>query len=1070
MVTFFRKTLDKTHTLYCETSSGLHLVSWQGERKMASKDSSERAGKGQELEEALGRLDISVSAPVASACAGDEAESVRASPHVDHREHAHDAEEDTSDIAGDAESVEDCNVIEESELGDGQDTSDALLVEESETDTLKAEESESAGSDEEDPILLAYEKEIYAHSEYTEESVQDGQLGAEQISDGVHVDQCSSEAAEREGALEDSEEASDAEEDPLSDEVKLLYRKLAIGSLPRYRPQAIINLFEYYAVGHDRALSSLAGIVYKPKSLVDVLKKRDTHLLLDFSVYEEEDGGDQFITLASLTAAERQELNFYYGGFGDCRHVYMTLHDLGNQLEAGTANIQTGNRVHFLLNDNNPAILARCLVVLYALHDLAAKSADEIRQGSASNGQILEMFTYLHFVWFSPVVPVYVQAKLIDVIKRILANSTFHRSIILSPSARSKVESVLRIWLCLLETSSPLDGQAQLLIKAFRRRRESTLPSNRESHVQERVTNCTRWTRMHNIGRDLDAQAQKVEKELTRTAQEYVLSIQNSAFETRFKSVIPDVVFTVAHEILPPPVSLLNRHSKKLQDIHALAMDHVCLVPPEVMLEVGVGAQISETILAGFDPQTLPGEYVINYTAVNPVITDPELSRAHPNENYQVANAWNPLQFMSAVFTSKVFDPPASCTTLFGLSCHFWEKAAFAVRHLLADSGSSLCFEIVDGDMNEVARNIALEGDDRRTSQLPSHFLRAFTSNVPDYTGLLYPLLDIAPLLLPSPKAFIRLSVMYNKTYYQYRGGPQEFLRYKLVMQPGQLQLMRDLYGCNLLDGSQIPHFLFLGKELVSNDQRNSNMNSDQLLHYLLDVFMAVALPPIQRPLKSSFGHFFHHFPESLVVFMELLLTLSNRDVNPEFLANVVEEILRRTGRIVNPRAPTASIDEIPHYEDAHVSFRPFLMEFLTLLSFYTPLFKFSINPAFEIPNCDEIRQYNLVWSAEDFHGNYCYSLNIGLVIFPKCLLGHTPRQMAVNDGAHNTQLAELAHFFSVFRWDSVSRTAFISLPARYFDSLVTDDYKVMVFDTCLWKVVAEPIDLRRAAHNPNEE
>ena len=158
------------------------------------------------------------------------------------------------------------------------------------------------------------------------------------------------------------------------------------------------------------------------------------------------------------------------------------------------------------------------------------------------------------------------------------------------------------------------------------------------------------------------------------------------------------------------------------------------------------------------------------------------------------------------------------------------------------------------------------------------------------------------------------------------------------------------------------------------------------------------------------------------------------------------------------------------YQEGQLVSLRPFLMEFRTLLALYMPLLNLPVDLLWGLPDRSKITQYEFAWSDVDFHIEKAAGLNIGLVIFPKCLLGHTPRQMAVNDAAKITQQPRLAHFFSVFHWDCVERTACISLPAHDLDLLKTKGYMVMLFDTCQWEVIAEAIDLNPVSSRRMQE
>ena len=162
-----------------------------------------------------------------------------------------------------------------------------------------------------------------------------------------------------------------------------------LDQLPRYRACMNPHIFPYYAVGHDPGQSSLSGILHVRGALADGGPDQNTredsrmdgeNTDADADEHDHENGDpdahrnlsglkrdereDQTIKLHQLSKEERANLSFFYGGCGDCRHVYLTLYDLGLQFEeAAQGDALVGNRVHFLLNDTSPSILARCAVL-----------------------------------------------------------------------------------------------------------------------------------------------------------------------------------------------------------------------------------------------------------------------------------------------------------------------------------------------------------------------------------------------------------------------------------------------------------------------------------------------------------------------------------------------------------------------------------------------------------------------------------------------------------------------------------------------------------------------------------
>ncbi len=132
-----------------------------------------------------------------------------------------------------------------------------------------------------------------------------------------------------EGALEDGGGGGDKKLIELADWAKARARAAGLvaepddGSrqqpcpMPRYRPQFLTGLLEFYPVGHDRVMSALSGemeIVTGAHGNTQVNEKPGT--------------GIDLRVLAADANQAKEGLAFVYGGVGDGRHVYATLRDI----------------------------------------------------------------------------------------------------------------------------------------------------------------------------------------------------------------------------------------------------------------------------------------------------------------------------------------------------------------------------------------------------------------------------------------------------------------------------------------------------------------------------------------------------------------------------------------------------------------------------------------------------------------------------------------------------------------------------------------------------------------------
>ena len=836
------------------------------------------------------------------------------------------------------------------------------------------------------------------------------------------------------------------------------YHLSLLKKLPRYRDSALATIFPYYAIGHDITTSSMSGILFAPKlpaprhALAIGLKAGILPGNGEFA-YFRHDHGDQHITLDGLTDDERAKLNFFHGGCGDCRHVYATLYDLGRQLQSGSGDTLKGNRVHFVLNDSSHAILARCAVMLAGLEELARFPMEDIRKKERQDVNLL--LAFLHYVLLSPVVPSYVHEKLREIMQRLVDDPTQYRSIRFDGDTWEGVRGILEIWLDpTKQPGSNLSRPAEEVVGHYRTKEHNEVMKNIGETVIEYGKIASDYLDSNHL--DELAQLSPVQMDAFFSMLDNIGPNMARIVHSNLKAlnVQGDVVFTAVHQVLPPPKQLLSFHSPAVQRCHQLAHNTGDEIREDGRLIEGITRCALHTAAEDFSHSTVIGEYCTNMTGIEPV-TDPKLCRIYPDEAEvgMLAHHWNALLFIVLLHSSNVikvdFSSEENPTTLFDLSSNLWEHVVFAMKHLFNESGSSLSYELADGDMNIVAQRMTLEAEERKAKNLPTKFLRVFTSNVPDYTGLIYPLIYMIPMLEPSPKAFFRCNALYiglstSKT--------EAWLRKVLVL--NSAEETQAMYGIDLLTRSKMNRFLWLGNDLHTPSQP---LTQDSLVELLHRLFIGIALPPLQVQKVRMDPEI---FPETLVVFVEVLAAFLERGVDPRWVARAIEEMLEGDGKLMvrNPRLSKRSIDL---GENGAVAVAPFLVELRTLLAIYQPILNLGISPQRPLPSIESIALRAVVWTKRIVTSRY---EQVGVVMFPseydteevdvrRLALGF-PHQPVPEDAGNIPPPAP--RFFSVVSWSCITHIARFYLPDEEYLEMKRDKWRAALYSTVTYKLVTD--------------
>ena len=703
---------------------------------------------------------------------------------------------------------------------------------------------------------------------------------------------------------------------------------------------------------------------------------------------------------------------------------------------------------------------ARVNHCVVALHDLSQFSAQDICHRRSEEVNLI--YAFLHYMLLSPVVPRYVNDKFCSIVRRLLKSPGFHPLFHVSESTRSAVRKVLKKWLKVVHITDQdgLRREAEENSKNFwsierdhlywRYRISDEELSNHQADVDWYINTSNLRSAAADEARQLDQSALK--KRLTLNAcLANALNLSDLVHPA-------DLLFSVVHEVLPPPVSLLSLHSSEMRRYYCMAHNEVELTTSDDNnIFFGVANQVLKLSQGDtYDLSAVFDGFVPNMTGVEYLDRSQQIQSG---KDHQLADTWSFLQFLSILYSGNTINTsPRRKYTFFELSCLIWEKAALAVKQLSLEPESSLCFEFTSGDMNTIARRIALSAEERAAQNLPSRFLRAFVSNVQDYTGLLYPLLDIAPLLEQSTKAFLRCNVQRNIDFWT---NCRRWAESQLVFEDADYA--GAVFGVCILLGSQHWHFVWWGKDRTLI-QQPSKLDEGTVCTLLHRVFIGVAFPPSQRLDCSVFHH-----PESLVVFVELLLILIERGFDRRWIRDAVEAMLALQANIFNPRPPQLE-EHLPEKRTA--PFRPFLLELRTLLALYQPILNLGIAPEFDVPRHESISLRSVTWTSDKiavlpiwpwgtdeerserrWRALFMYT---GMIIFPDQYLGKRPRELALLKGTQTP-----AHFLSAVSWCLSTRTACFYLPDQDYERMKSEAMNVVMYSTVTYDTITEPIKLQ---------
>jgi uncharacterized membrane protein YwzB len=163
------------------------------------------------------------------------------------------------------------------------------------------------------------------------------------------------------------------------------------------------------------------------------------------------------INLNTLGKEELSTLRFFFGGFGDARHIFASFIDLNHEVQKLSIEKQDSVKVTFVVNDIKPHALAKLLIILVALRKLNEFEYDQIgKEIKATRAAMLLVYVYV-----GNIMPNYIYDELMDIIKSIIESKLVSWNFLsINDSSWIAVKKVLKQWI----TKCPVSNEIMMSI------------------------------------------------------------------------------------------------------------------------------------------------------------------------------------------------------------------------------------------------------------------------------------------------------------------------------------------------------------------------------------------------------------------------------------------------------------------------------------------------------------------------------------------------------------------------------------------------------------------------------
>ncbi|CEP03319.1 DUF4470 domain-containing protein [Plasmodiophora brassicae] len=832
-----------------------------------------------------------------------------------------------------------------------------------------------------------------------------------------------------------------AQNEAFAESMRIGCHRGLLNRLPRYRPNRITNMFEYYPVGHDDATSAMSGTLEEGDDEED---DRDDpnglHLRRNGSTREDTRSA---LLLAEMDEGQLRNLSFFFGGVGDARHVFTTLLDVQRQMMSLTNDsewpaddhpIWGHLRMHIVVNDIVMPIFARNLIVVHLLWELGAYTIDQ----ATTVPDAIELAALIHYVFVGVVMPPYLYDRLMAVIDRLLAVPTpmevlpFVR---MSPDCWASLKETLRFWRrdpFVLSTKEMCNGHKPVsteemdsMSQHFNPDTRNQINANREEHRRLLTEQFEQF-----LTPDIMAKFANWDKD---TILQQLVSTAANTSVAALSGCERETVFVIATKSLRPPAALDHRDPLVAKAFEAITAD--------------VTDPSRNPKLAKVACQHIYRTWKPNVTMVSP-----EWFALEGGCHFE----HDPVAAVAQLYSMSWIKSPNKPESLFDWSVNFFAAVASCIRQLgLHDC---LCYEFLPGDMNQTFGMIAIECETRRRLNLPVAFDRIFVSNIPDYTGTLPVFVETAPLLKRSPNAFIDCNILLNtgifKDYDECVHSATSILSIRdceryvgMTLKCGSLWRFDPRWGHAI--GKPLPYDL------------NDLATQDELFEWVVRVILMIGVPPKRDPRNPVR----ENYPLNMSYLFRMFERLIAIGYPRHWLAAIMTRLLEN--RVVaSARPPARSPNPCPSPgskpKPSRVALDCFLTELRVLAALWQPVLRLAVKQ--QLPALADIHRYvmpniQFIDGSAPAQWGYATSPILGVLFEPPSSQTSTSHRKVI-EPERVTSSSSRVHMLTVSGFDSQAKELAVWLCRSDFAGMAASQYTIRLFESDGWTAVsaAQPV------------
>jgi hypothetical protein len=744
-------------------------------------------------------------------------------------------------------------------------------------------------------------------------------------------------------------------------------------------------------------------------------------------------------------------LKFFFGGFGDARHVFSTLIDIHTQAITLSEKQQKHLKISLAVNDIKPHPLAKLLIIIAASRKLSEFELNDI----GSNVEATKAAAVLMYVFISHVMPSYIEKEIATIIRNLIDSELLSdewRFIRIDKNNWQKVKHVLEQWSRTSPLSTPkiMKLWGKKLNYGAIKYSESSLPFKKS--LERKTKFLEELDKMPDVpNKD---QVREALKKMSLEQFDEVQNLMQTTQEDNFlENVLDDNVFVNINKYLLPPFLIRSDEEKQLSKSCTRS-----------------SSWSSDSQDPNDSDESSTSENLDQLTAFvkknwKPNVTMLDYDWHAANGDSRVELGWDIGDTLNKIYDEvlrKDDDKKLSCNVpqnprgIFDWYAFYFYKIAKSLKFLIVDT-NSIEFDCRIADVNDVLSNLNLERIRKKQKKSDDDdgekFNRIFLSNIPDYHSIIHVFTECMPILKKSMNSFVKCTVLMNTGMWQ---------NYEHYIYSGSL--IQDLkQGELLLNVAKIGGDLWgtdpLWSHAINNFKPSIKARND-VINWLTRVLLTFACPA-QRDAKNSMRE---AYSPNLAVFfraIQYLLWLGYpKHWFQTYLKSIIENNLISCEKYPSESPNKCRLEDIRNSRKIDLS--PILIELRTLLSIYIPLLEIGdmdLSNTAETIYAYEIK-FNRVMSF------YCQGLPYSNVL---ALYLENSHSAMANENLRNEITVQKSnrkkHLFSLMKFSSPNHTASFFMNTQDFDSMTAEREKwfISLIRTDSWERISMQEELTSA-------